>query len=95
MIEPNTKRKHNPKNSRRDSTSCKEERCGGVYLTGQNPYKNIVAELRSIKKGEIMKKYKIKYLGQGHTVDIIDARSPKEAIMKAIKPEYFIAEEVK
>jgi hypothetical protein len=49
-----------------------------------------------METGEIMvKKYKIKYLGQGHTIDVIEARSPKEAIIKVIKPEYFVAEEVK
>lgn len=41
------------------------------------------------------KQYKIKYLGRGRTIDIVEARYPKEAIQKIIKPIYFVAEEIK
>ena len=39
--------KHNPEYVQKDSTLCKKERCGGVYLTGQNSCKDIISELRS------------------------------------------------
>jgi hypothetical protein len=41
------------------------------------------------------KKYKIKYLMEKRVIDIIEARSPKEAIKKLLNPAYFIAEEIK
>ena len=41
------------------------------------------------------KKYKIKYLGRGHTIDVVDARSKKAAIRSLFDESLFIAEEVK
>lgn len=40
------------------------------------------------------KQYKIKYLGAGHTIDVVEARYPKEAVKILMNPKFFIAEEV-
>jgi hypothetical protein len=41
------------------------------------------------------KRYAIKYLGRGHTIDFVDARSKKDALRKVVVLDYFVAEEVK
>ena len=43
--------KHNPEYVQKDSTLCKKERCGGVYLTGQNSCKDI-NPMRNMRMGE-------------------------------------------
>lgn len=42
-----------------------------------------------------MNKYKIQYLGQGRTIEIVEARCPKESIRNIIKLCYFTATKIK
>ena len=67
----------------------------GLYISAIHTAGTTRAIVCDMRRGKMGKKYKIKYLMEKRVIDVVEARSPREAIKKLLNPAYFIAEEIK